>query len=163
MRNNSEDILEYLPDMIEKFPHLAKSIYAFCRSLNDKDRVADMLISVLKSDIRVAEFQLFRFGMMLDDYLMETKSAGQLVQLLLTHGNATDITKAKVLETSDNRFGLPEMRSEHLRSGRSDWLAWASAVGCRKVKKAARNYSLEYFMKSSPMNELIGKVIQKLP
>lgn len=163
MRNNSEDVLEYLPGMIEKFPHLAKSIFAFCKSLSDHGKVADMLISVLKSDIRLAEFQLFWFGMMLDEYLLATPGAGTLVQLLLTHPNATDITSAKILETSESRFGLPEIRAEHLRSGRSDWLSLSSAAGCRDVKKAARNYALEYFMKSSPMNELIGSVLQKLP
>jgi hypothetical protein len=60
------------------------------------------------------------------------------------HPNATDISKAKILEIPEQRFGMPELRHEHLRVGKSDWLAWSSAVGSRAAKKVSRNHSLKY-------------------
>ena len=41
---------------------------------------------------------------------------------LYKHADATDITRAKILEIADHRYGLPEMRETYLREGRSDWL-----------------------------------------
>jgi hypothetical protein len=80
---------------------------------------------------------------------------------LSQHRNATDIARAKILEIPDSRYGLPEMREAYLREGRSDWLAWASAVGSREMDKQARNYLLDYFKNGSAMNRLIAEIIQK--
>jgi hypothetical protein len=99
--------------------------------------------------------------MMLEAYLMDTKLASDLVNTLYRHPNATDITKAKILEIKDHRYGLPEMREGYLREGRSDWLAWSSAVGSREMGKQARNYLLNYFKNGSEMNKLIAEIIQK--
>ena len=59
------------------------------------------------------------------------------------------------------RYGLPEMRETFLRAGRSDWLAWASAVGSRAMDKQARNYLLDYFKNGSEMNRLIAEIMQQ--
>ncbi len=119
-------------------------------------------MQVANSDPHVSEYQLFWFGMMLDDYLMDTNVAADIIVALYQHRNATDITRAKILEISDSRYGLPEMREAYLREGRSDWLAWASAVGSREMdKKQARNYLLDYFKNGSAMNRLISEIIQK--
>jgi hypothetical protein len=53
------------------------------------------------------------------------------------------------------------MRETFLREGRSDWLAWSSAVGARKIDKLARNYLLDYFANGSEMNRLIATILQK--
>jgi len=63
------------------------------------------------------------------------------------------------LEIPDNRFGLVEMRDEHLEAGRSDWLSWASAVGNRNLPPVSRNHKLDYFGNSSQMNHLIKDVV----
>lgn len=84
-----------------------------------------------------------------------------LIVALSQHQNATDITRGKILEIPDHRYGLPEMRETYLREGRSDWLAWASAVGSREMDKQARNYLLDYFKNGSDMNRLIADIIQK--
>ncbi|WP_298811877.1 hypothetical protein [uncultured Sphingomonas sp.] len=77
------------------------------------------------------------------------------------HESATDISRAKILEIPDRRYGLPEMRESFLREGRSDWLAWASAVGSRNLDKQARNYLLDYFANGSKTNRLIASILQK--
>ena len=98
---------------------------------------------------------------MAEDYLISTKRAGDLLGALYEHKSATAITKAKILEIPEKRFGLPELREEHLRTGHSDWLSWASAVGARVHPKGQRNQILKYFRKSSPiMNQLIGEFVE---
>jgi hypothetical protein len=160
MRTHAEDVLGFLPSIISRFPHLAKNVYKFCADIEDKEAVADLVDEGLSSDDRTQEYQLFWFGMMVEGYLMQSKKAPKIIAKLLEHRNRTDVSVAKILEIPDLRFGLPDIRQGHLASGRSDWLSWSSAVGSRSMKPAARNYMLEYFMKSSPMNNLIGEVVK---
>ena len=73
------------------------------------------------------------------------------------------MTKAKILEIPEMRFGLPELREEQLKEGKSDWLAWSSAVGSRVHKKASRNYVLNYFKNASNINAVIAEIVSGLP
>jgi hypothetical protein len=84
------------------------------------------------------EYQLFWFSWILQKFLMDTKCASEIIGALYHHKNATIISRAKVLEIPDNRYGLIEMRDEHLVAGRSDWLAWASAVEHRCLSPVSR-------------------------
>ena len=78
---------------------------------------------------------------------------------LYEHKNSTTISKARVLEIPEQRFGMPQLRETHLRNGSSGWLSWASAVGMRKDSKQNRTYLLNYFSKASPINKLIADCI----
>ena len=162
MRDHADDVLGFLPEIISRFPHLAKNVYRFCEEIDDVESVADLVDKSLTTDDETQEYQLFWFGMMVESYLMQSKKAPNIIAKLLSHRNRTDMSVAKILEISDLRYGLQDIRQGYLASGRSDWLSWSSAVGSRAVKPAARNYVLEYFMKSSPMNKLIGEVVQSL-
>lgn len=162
MRDHAEDVLGFLPGIISRFPHLSKNVYKFCEEIGNAEEVANLIDENLNNNDECQEYQLFWFGMMLESYLMQSKKAPNIIEKLLSHRNRTDISVAKILEIPDLRYGLPDVRQGYLASGRSDWLSWSSAVGSRNMKPAARNYLLEYFMKSSPMNRLIGEVIQSL-
>jgi hypothetical protein len=72
------------------------------------------------------------------------------------------IARAKVLEIPEQGFGFKELRDGYLKTGQSDWLSWSSAVGARSLKAAERNYVLDYFSKSSPMNHLIASGVKKM-
>jgi hypothetical protein len=161
MRDHADRVEPHIRQFAVGFPHLAKNVFGLCGSLGDKEAVAQVLLDVMAEDPHVSEFQLFWFGMMLDHYLMDTSLASDLVFALDRHPGATDITRAKILEIADHRYGLPEMRETYLREGRSDWLAWASAVGSREMNKQTRNYLLDYFKNGSDMNRLIAEIIQK--
>ncbi len=161
MRDHADRLEPHLKQFAQGFPHLAKNFYGLCGEMHNKELVAAVILDVMRDDPHVSEFQLFWFGMMLDEYLISTSLAAEIIVALNRHPNATDITRAKVLEIADHRYGLPEMREAYLREGRSDWLAWASAVGSRNMDKQARNYLLEYFKNGSDMNRLIAEIIQK--
>ena len=97
---------------------------------------------------------------MLEEYLLDTSRASDIVHALYSRPSERKY-RIKILEIDDRRYGLAEMRESFLREGRSDWLAWASAVGCRGMKKQARNYLLVYFSNGSPMNKLIADIMEK--
>ncbi|RXH33683.1 hypothetical protein XH94_29850 [Bradyrhizobium zhanjiangense] len=163
MGNHSADVVARFEDLLRDFPHLAKSIYQFTKFVRDKASLSAIIAKFVAESKIIPEFQLFWLGVILEESLLATKQASDIAHSLYTHPWATPITKAKVLEIADQRFGLTELRETHLKDGTSDWLAWASACGSRVEKKAARNYSLKYFKNASPINKLIGEVIADLP
>lgn len=159
MRENSGKVEKRLPYILERFPHLTKSVYNFCASVKDKELLSETILSVLNPKRRLMEFQLFWISSILEDFLMQTKNTAELIDKLFNHTSATSISKAKILEIPDTRFGLPELRNDYLVSGQSDWLAWSSAVGSRGLKKISRNHRLKYFGNSSSMNHLVAEIV----
>jgi len=160
-REHTEEVAPYIGQFSVVFPHLAKSIWSFCGYIEDKEFIGNFIIEVCKNK-SLQEYQLFWFAWILQDYLMATKHAPAIIGALYNHQNATMISRAKILEIPDNRFGLLEMRDEHLVAGRSDWLAWASAIGHRSLPPVSRNHKLEYFGNSSPMNFLIKSIVTRV-
>ena len=160
MRDHSADIVEFIPILMSEFPGLAKRLFYFCSNIEDKYEIAQAITKYLSGDRQITEFQLFWFGMMAEAYLLKVTGIGDLLMALYEHENATDITRAKILEIPDKRFGLPDLREEQLRTGHSDWLAWAAAIGARRHPKGQRNQLLKYFRKSSRMNRLIGEFVE---
>jgi Reverse transcriptase (RNA-dependent DNA polymerase) len=160
MRDHSADVVEFLPTLVRNFPGLAKRIYYFCFDATDKTEIASALLEYVESDAEITEYQLFWFGKMLEDFLLKTSSAGDLLFALYEHENATDITKAKILETPEKRFGLNDLQEEQLKTGHSDWLSWSAAVGARVHPKGQRNQILKYFRKASPMNQFVGEFVE---
>jgi Reverse transcriptase (RNA-dependent DNA polymerase) len=157
-RDHTDEVKPYLENFAYGFPHLAKNIWSFCGHLDDNDFIAGFINSVCKNQ-NLQEYQLFWFAWVLQDFLMNTALAPEIIGALYNHANATTISRAKILEIPDNRFGLVEMRDEHLVAGRSDWLSWSSAVGHRTLPAISRNHKLEYFGNSSPMNYLIKTIV----
>lgn len=159
MRRHTEDVEDHLPQITRQFPHLAKNVARFCADIDNKELVAKIVLDIVTDGSPVGEYQLFWFGVMLEDQLLSTKLASSLIGALFNHSNATDISRAKILEIADVRFGLPELRANYLTTGQSDWLSWSSAVGSRSMAPAARNYRLTYFKNSSDINRLIGDIV----
>jgi hypothetical protein len=160
MRDSSADVLEFIPTLVREFPGLSKRLYHFCSEVEDKGAVTAALNEYLGTGVQVTEYQLFWFGKMAEDYLLKSRAVGELLFGLYEHSAATDISKAKILEIPEKRFGLPELREEQLRTGHSGWLAWSAAVGARVHPKGQRNQLLKYFRKASSMNRLIGEFVE---
>ena len=159
MRGCANRLEKRLPYIVEAYPHLAKNVHAFCAGFEDKEALADMLLTLAKKRDLMPESQLYWFCAILADELMATSKASSLISVLFNHRSATVITKAKILEINDVRFGLQDLRNEHLTNGQSDWLGWASAVGSRVLKPASRNHRLKYWAKGSSMNYLVATII----
>lgn len=160
MRDHTADVEGKLEDIMVNFPNLAKNVYSFCQSVGDKELVATSIINCLTRQARHTEFQLFWFGEMLQKYLISTTKTSELINALMTSQAATAVSKAKILEIRDKRFGLTEHRERILRSGQSDWTSWASAVGMTCLKKRSRNHVIKYFGNASQMNHLIATIVE---
>lgn len=162
MRGHASRLEKRLPDILEAYPNLAKNVHGFCADFEDKQLLAEMLLDLAKRQRRMPESQLFWFGAILADELMDSAVASALISVLFNHPSATVVTKAKILEIPDLRYGLQELRNEHLVNGQSDWLGWASAAGSRALKAASRNHRMKYWAKGSNMNHLVATILEKL-
>jgi hypothetical protein len=162
LRDHSEDVLSHLPMFLARFPNLSKNIYHFCDHIDDRSALLTVVLDFVSSNEEITEYQLFWLAKTLETYLLDVSGAGDILNGLYEHSNATDITKAKILEIPDRRYGLGDLREEHLRTGASGWLSWSSAVGVRVEQKKNRNHLLSYFANGSPVNELISRCVQKI-
>lgn len=159
MRHHVDDVSEYLESILARFPNLSKSFFYFAQHIDDREFLTELLLTSLKRDV-IPEYQLFWMAAIAEEFLTKTKRYGDLLLGLLDHKCASTISKAKILEIPEKRFGLTEVREEILRSGQSNWLAWSSAVGAQSLKTSARNYLLGYFQNGSEMNRLIGDIVK---
>lgn len=163
LRNYSEKIESNLIQILQKFPSLSRNVHNFIKHSTKIHNLEEIILEFLSKSDNITEYQLFWLAKICEDFLILSKNLSAIIWKLLEHENATDITKAKILEIPENRFGLPELRKEQLRSGDSNWLSWSSAVGSRKEKPATRNHTLTYFANSSLANKLIADAVKKYP
>lgn len=163
LRDHGTDVLSRMNIFLERFPSLSKSIYHFSKYVDDREALANLILIFIRTGKNVTEDQLFWMGKLSEDFLSNTSDYPSILIELYEHPNATLISRAKILEIPEQRFGMIELREEHLRTGKSDWLAWSAAVGTRKATAISRNHTLTYFSKASPMNKIIGDCVQGLP
>ena len=162
MAEHAEEVIERLGDISKKFPHLIKNIYHFCLNIKDPESLGRFVVDFLgEHDTIVYEFQLFWLAYILEDRLLDTRRSSEIIDKLYNHANATPISRAKILEIPDLRYGLVELRDSHLGSGQSDWLAWSSAVGHRALKRIDQRHRLGYFAKASNYNKLVFDIVSK--
>ena len=130
LRDHGEDVLSRLESFLRRFPGLSRNVYHFAKYVTDKEELV-VIHEFVSDEAYATEDQLFWMAKLSEEVLSETTKYRDIISALYYHPNATAISRAKVLEIPAQRFGMSEMREEHLRVGKSDWLAWASAVGCR--------------------------------
>jgi hypothetical protein len=163
LRDHGDEVLPKMMSFLNNFPGLSKNLYQFIRFLSDRSGADETIASFVNASPLATEYQLFWLAKVAEDYFSASSHYGDLLWKLYQHPNATTISKAKVLEIPEQQFGLPELRQEHLRTGKSDWLAWAAAAGCRLEPAASRNHVLGYFANGSPLNRVIADCIRSLP
>jgi hypothetical protein len=162
LRDHGEDVVSRLGAFLRRFPGLSRNVYHFARHVTDKEALAEIVYRFAADGAYATEDQLFWMAKLSEEFLADTLHYRDVLLSIYQHPNATDISKAKVLEIPEHRFGMPELRHEHLRVGKSDWLSWSSAVGSRAAGRMSRNQSLMYFGKASPMNRLIADCVMSI-
>lgn len=162
LRLHSDSILEQLPLLLRRFPNLIKHIHSACATVTDKNALAQVLLDYANTETFFVEYQLFWLAAIVEDHLLGHGAYGEVLMKLYERTSDFKIARAKILEIPEQGFGLKELRSEYLKTGQSDWLSWASAMGTRTLKAAERNYLLDYFSKASPLNYLMASCVKKL-
>lgn len=161
LRSHSDDILELIPGLLRRFPNLAKHIYSVCGAISEKAELSTLLLDFLNEESFFLEYQLFWLACIVEDHLLGHGCYGDLLMKLYELTSDLRIARAKVLEIPELGYGFKEIRDQYLKTGQSDWLSWASAMGSRVLKAAERNYVLDYFSKGSPMNFLVASCAKK--
>ncbi|QBY55546.1 antiviral reverse transcriptase Drt5 [Cupriavidus oxalaticus] len=161
LRSHSDSILELLPALLRRFPNLIKHIHSVASTVSEKADLATVLLKYVEDESFFLEYQLFWLACIVEDNLMGNGCYGDLLMKIYERTQDSRIARAKVLEIPEQGFGFKEIRSEFLKTGQSDWLSWASAMGTRSLKAAERNYVLDYFSKGSPLNYLIAGCAKK--
>lgn len=162
LRLHSDSLLELLPILLNKFPNLIKHIHSVCAGIEDKNGLSEVIYQYLNSNTSFLEYQLFWIGAILEDYLQGKKRYGESLIKVFELSVDYKIARAKILEIPEQGYGLKEIRDDYLKTGQSDWLSWSSAIGSRTLQAGERNYALNYFSKSSPMNYLVSSCVQKI-
>lgn len=162
MKQHSTEILDYIPMFMERFPSLIKNIYFSFGSISDKEKICSVITKFLNEINYISAYQLFWVVKMIEDYLIEFKDMQRKLLDIFKHKNNSTLVKAKILEIPNNGFGLFELRSTYIKSGESNWLSWASAIGMREVDKSQKNYLAKYFEKGSHINRIIGSCLKGL-
>jgi hypothetical protein len=162
LRAYSDSVLEYIPILLRRFPNLIKHIHTICGSITEKSELATIILSYLSEEKFFLEYQLFWLGCVVEEHLMGHGCYGEVLLRIYELSQDFKIARAKILEIPEQGFGLKEKRDEFLKTGQSDWLSWASAIGIRSVKPGERNYALDYFSKGSPLNYLVAGCVKKL-
>lgn len=163
LRDHGVDVLEQMGTFLERFPSLSRKVYNYAPFIDDYEELGSLLLRFVTAPRHITEDQLFWIAKIAEEHLTNTAAFPDLIIRLFEHPNSTDLTRAKILEIPEPRFGLPELREDHLRTGRSDWTAWSAAVGCRHEVPIRRNHKLSYFRHASPMNSLIADCVKGLP
>ena len=162
MRKHSADVMEFVPTLLHRFPALSKSIFYFSAHVEDTAELLGFVEELVRTSEFISEFQLFWLAKTCEEYLLNEDGVGDVLAALFEHSSATIISKAKVLEIPESRFGMPDLREEELRAGASGWLAWTAAVGSRDTQRARRNHLLKYFGNASSINRLIADCVRTL-
>ena len=160
---NSDSLAEAVPVLLGRFPNIVKQLYKLVGLIGDRETLAAGLLELLKTGPNLLEYQLFWITVITEDHLSTTSTYGAIVMELYALTVECEIARAKVLEIPDQTFGLKEIRDKILKSGASNWQAWASAIGARTLNKAERNHTLKYFANQSPINALVAGCVIGLP
>lgn len=162
LQQNSESLSTLIPSLLVRFPNIVKQLYNLAGLITNKDELTNELLSALEKSPHLIEYQFFWIAVMAEDHLSKAARFGELILKLYEKTSNHKIARAKILEIPDQSFGLKEIRDEILKTGASDWISWAAAMGTRTLIKAERNYALNYFSKGSPLNHLISECVKKL-
>lgn len=162
LKAHSDSIIEYLPILLARFPNISKHIFFLSQNITDKDELSEIIFEYLCSSDYFLEYQLFWLATIAEECLHGTEHYGKILLRIYEIAGDQKIVRAKVLEIPEQGFGLKDIRTEHLKTGASDWLSWASAMGTRSLKPDERNYILGYFSKGSPLNYLISSCVTKI-
>ena len=160
LRSHSDSVLEFFPILLRKFPNIYKHLYTVALQTSDRGELASILVEFLKEGYALLEYQLFWLAVIAEEALSATSQFGDILVLIYELTAECPIARARVLEIPIQNFGFKEIRSDFLKTGASNWSAWASAVGSRSLHDAERNYTLDYFSKASPLNFLVASAVK---
>jgi hypothetical protein len=160
LRAHSDSVLEFFPILLRKFPNIYKHLYSVALQVSDREELATILLDFLSDETELLEYQLFWLTVIAEESLAGTSKYGDILLRIFELTPEYPIARARVLEIPTQDFGFKEIRSDFLKTGASNWAAWASAAGSRSLNAGERNYVLDYFSKGSSINFLVASAVK---
>jgi len=112
LRDNAEEVVPRLEEFLRRFPGLSRNVYHFAKHVDDTDMLAEIIHKFANDEAYATEDQLFWMAKLSEEFLGKSALYRDILLSIYQHPNATDISKAKILEIPEQRFGMPELRGE---------------------------------------------------
>lgn len=85
LRDESDELLEYLSDFLDRFPNLIKDIFFFTNSIKNKDSLKEVISKFLKNNKYATEYQLFWIARIVERDFSTYSDFGDLLMALYRH------------------------------------------------------------------------------
>lgn len=86
------------------------SLNPAAKHVSDKEGLAEIVYRFAADGAYATEDQLFWMAKLSEEFLERTSRYRDILFAIHQHPNATDISRSKVLEILEQRFGMPELR-----------------------------------------------------
>jgi hypothetical protein len=156
-----EEEVEVLIDIVfNRYPHLIKDLHRHMLDIDDNGGLWGAIKKKVTEEF-LTEYELFWLvRSIIDIYTFEEASA-ELLFKIFKHPCSSPIVKAAILEFTDNRYGLEDLKLQQLRSGGEGIVASSAVAGLEKLEKSKRNQQLKYISKSSQYLHTLCSIMSK--
>ena len=161
LKQDEEQASVLIKLVFERYPNLIKDLYRHLSDIQDNGELWSAVKKRVTSQF-VSEFELFWLvRIVLDIYEFDQVSVDLLFKVF-KHPCASPIVKAAILEFTDNRFGLRELKLKQFRSGLGGIITTSTLAGIEKLEKAKRNQVYKYVSKESPYFYTLCAIMSKV-
>lgn len=156
-----EDEVGVLIDIVfNRYPHLIKDLHRHMLDIEDNG----LLWTAIKNKVNknfLTEYELFWLVRTIIDIYRFDENSAELLFKIFKHQCSSPIVKSAILEFTDNRFGLEDLKLQQLRSGGEGIIASSAVAGLEKLEKSKRNQQFKYISKSSQYLQTLCSIMSK--
>ena len=161
LREDQDEAFALVSLALSRYPNLTKEVYKLIETMIPSDALWTLVARRFKQSF-LTEYELFWLTRIAVDHFPMNGRVAEALLVAHSHPSATDITKAAVLEISDNRYGLFDLKYNQLRNTPIGIGAACAVAGLHKSEKAKRNQLYKYAMKSSKYMHTLCHIASKL-
>ena len=157
-----EEAAEVLIDIVfNRYPNLIKDLHRHMRDIEDNGELWKAIENKISADF-LTEYELFWLVRSIIDIYTFDEDSAELLFTIFKHPCSSPTVKAAILEFTDNRYGLEDLKLQQLRSGAEGIIASSAVAGLEKLEKSKRNQNLKYISKSSTYLHTLCSIMSKV-
>lgn len=160
-KKDEEEVELLIDTVFNRYPHLIKNLHRHMRDIEDHGILWKEIGHKISQNF-LTEYELFWLARsIIDIYTFGEKSAELLFEIF-HHSCSTPIVKAVILEVTNNKYGLEDLKLKALRSGAEGIIASSAVAGLEKLEKSKRNQKYKYIAKSSQYLHTLCDIMSKV-
>lgn len=157
-----EEEAEVLIDIVfNRYPNLIKNLHKHMRDIEDDGELWSAIKKKIATDF-LTEYELFWLVRSIIDIYTFDENSAELLFAVFKHPCSSPIVKAAILEFTDNRYGLEDLKLQQLRSGAEGIIASSAVAGLEKLERSKRNQNFKYISKSSQYLHTLCNIMSKV-